>query len=164
MKKIIAPALDEGQAYWAAKSLAEVAGIGWNSASTLVKRAPGAVFETEDNQLAEKLREALARNGIKVEIREGTPFDAEEVRRIADEERVRQEVRRTVWEPRLWVRGLSGGLALVSFLWLYLSTELLASQQETGPQLLQVYTRSAFYAVIVVGLLFSIYVLTRKVD
>ena len=62
------------------------------------------------------------------------------------------------------IRIIAGLATLPVFYILSTWTERTASAQTSGPQLLQVYTRSAFYGIIVVGVLFAIYVATRWID
>jgi hypothetical protein len=63
-----------------------------------------------------------------------------------------------------FIRGLTGFLSVVAFISLYLWTNALAKVQESGPQLLQVYTRASFYGIFIIGLAFGIYIFTRASD
>ncbi len=62
------------------------------------------------------------------------------------------------------IRAFAGLGAIPTLFLLYRWTEATARIQESGPQLLQVYTRSAFYGVVVVGTLLALYVLSRVLD
>jgi len=61
-------------------------------------------------------------------------------------------------------RSIAGLGSILALLGLHFWTSSVAKIQETSPQLLQVYTRSAFYGIIIVGLLFGCYVISRAMD
>ena len=62
------------------------------------------------------------------------------------------------------LRAIAGLGSILAFVVLYFSTNAVAKIQETGPQLLQLYTRLAFHGIVIVGLLFACYVISRALD
>lgn len=61
-------------------------------------------------------------------------------------------------------RFVSGVVSVILLTLLFTWTERTAEIQTSGPQILQVYTRSAFYGIVLIGIVFGVYVLTRAGD
>lgn len=182
-REIALPALDDEQQHVVATILHHIGGTHWLTARVRVRNLPGIVYRSADSEVVDRIRIALVQAGFRPEVRD-SPLAAlplweappaqdvgsgEEAVGHPETTSVASSIpaahpanafRRplTVSDARV-VAGIVCILLLVLLLgW----TEELASAQETGPQILQVYTRSAFYAVCIIGVTFGVYALTRR--
>lgn len=165
MKQIVLPPLTDAQKYFVAKVLNEEGGMAWGQARATSERVPGMIYRTDNAELIQRIVAGLAAHKIAADVQDvgsrEEAVDHPETTSVASSLLAAHPANafrpRTVSSARV-VAGIVCILLLVLLLgW----TEELASAQKTGPQILQVYTRSAFYAVCIIGVTFGVYALTR---
>lgn len=160
MRELILPKLDEEQSYKVAEILFAQGGIEWSVARQRADETPGAVYWTDDEDNFLRIVGAFQGIGLNPEVRTRPAKSPLQIRNDVTESHTARSPQQ--YDHRDFWLTISAWIALFALLSLLSWTETAAGVQETGPQILQVYTRSAFYGIVIIGLLFGVYALRRK--
>ncbi len=148
MKEILLPALSDAQKYFVARVLTEEGRMAWDQAKVASERVPGVVYRTDDPELIQRIVAGLENHEIIAEVQEakveGFPWGRSTVDAGSSQETeiapgdLAAPAVATRPSAMSYPRIFAGIGCVVLLALLFLWTEGLATEQQSGPQILQV--------------------------